>query len=109
MKESNISRSCVSADLIHETSVPTKIRGLSKKILVSCSITADQWELYDGADREDVASKLSLAFETAVNKGLSYRDVSREVEKTMVLYRDHGASDSESIRMLERMLAEVFS
>ena len=109
MREGNLNHSCEPADLIHEASVPTKIRGLSKKILVTCKITADQWELYDGADREDVAYKLSMAFESAVNKGLSYREVSQEVEKIMVLHQDHGASDSEPIRMLERLLAEVFS
>jgi hypothetical protein len=73
------------------------------------SHAADQWELYSGADRDSGTVALNLAFESAVDKSLSYGEVSREVGKVMAQYREFGASDSEPIRLLDRIISEVFS
>jgi hypothetical protein len=76
---------------------------------VSLDYDANRWELYaDKPGAEAAAKAINAAFCAAVAANDSFAGALRAMDLVMVQYRDFGASDSEPLYHLEKLLEDVY-
>lgn len=79
---------------------------------VTCDFSADQWELYTVSFPrsviENVANQLNEYLNDLLNSGYTKRDAEDLMHVKMKSLSEYGAYDSEPLRLLERVLAEVY-
>ena len=84
------------------------MRNVEIKRTVTLTMTADDWELYDTPNRDDVARDLNLRIASAINKAKSADEASSLSEKILRQWSDAGAYDSEPMYHLERIMSLAF-
>jgi len=86
------------------------MRGLTKKTTIKATFTADDWDLYGNKGRDTAAKHLNQALEAAVNmEGSSPSSVWRAMNTAMNEFIHLGACDSEPNRMVDDILAEIYT
>jgi hypothetical protein len=84
------------------------MNGLNKSVQIDPKFTWRDWQLYDMPDVSIVASDLNMTLKRAVNDGKTKLEVNWIMTKLMSVYRGFGATDSEPMYFLERVLNEIF-
>lgn len=79
---------------------------------VNCNFSADQWELYTHKYERDeiemVANELNSWIEYYVNAGMDRSSTENNLHQIMRRNSKYGAYDSEPIRFLEHVMAEIY-
>jgi len=82
---------------------------IEKRVQVTLDYTADEWELYSHRQgAADAAYEINVAIETAVNAGLTRREVETALDPVMHRHADLGALDGEPLSKLERILDKIY-
>lgn len=85
------------------------MRGVTIRKQVTLTMTADDWSLYDSLPLvEHAADLINQAIEQAFNRGESLHDVRVAAEKVMGEWADYGATDTEPLEILGRLLEELY-
>lgn len=81
-----------------------------KPVIQSLELSADDWQLYTASmPCEKVAEKLNNTFVACVNLGLDKHQTRSKMQHAMNMFRSYGASDSEPRRVLDELIAIVYS
>lgn len=87
---------------------------MSRKIIMKHAIecldyTADDWELYaDKPGANEVAEDINQAIVETFNLGRPRTEVAARALETMRKHEDYGATDSEPLYHLEKILGDLF-
>jgi hypothetical protein len=81
---------------------------VTRRPTIEVSFTADQWELYGDAKRDEAARLLNQKLQELVNAGVEQRSVMSQMHALMANLGDVGASDSEPRGLLVDALREIF-
>lgn len=82
---------------------------LNKSVHINPTFSWVDWDLYEGVNgKEAVAFRMNTRLAELVNRGEPRDRVESEMLKLMDFYSSNGASDSEPVRLLERILDEVY-
>ena len=83
---------------------------ISRKISITATFTAEQWELYEPqCERaKAIAMLLNGRLMNTVHVCETRAEVETAMNETMFVYRDFGACDSEPRFFLRRVLDEIY-
>ena len=85
------------------------MNGLTVTKRFAVTLTADQWELYTcSMDCSDAALQLNAGMTGILNSGLGLSQSMRDAYHLLSQFRRYGATDSEPIRVAERLIEKAF-
>ena len=85
------------------------MKGLTIRRTIAADFTADQWELFDGAGRDEGAAKLNAALVAAVNaEGSTPGTVYAAMGVVQEELANLGAGDSEPQGIIDMVVDKVF-
>lgn len=85
---------------------------MRRKTTVELEFSADDWCLYSGErfdlSRDNVAQNLNEMISFCINNSSSPIEVWKAIEKRITPFSQYGATDSEAVRLIDRIVTTVF-